>query len=143
MNEEAVKTVKESLSSEMQEYRRTLTALEQDSQVDYDKAILTLSGGALGISFAFFNNISGKVPTLHAGFLVGAWLSWALSLTAALIGFYASVSAFRKVIKQIDDRQKPDVEKANAPTRFFNKLAGFLFVIGVFFAIAFLYQNLR
>ena len=77
MNEEPV-TEKESLSSEIQEYRRTFAALEQDSQVDYDKAILTFSGGALGISFAFFNNISGKISIVHAGFLVGAWLSWAL-----------------------------------------------------------------
>jgi hypothetical protein len=87
MNEGPLEPAKKPLSLEMQEYRRTLTALQQDSQVDYDKAILTLSGGALGISFAFFDNISAKVPTLHAGFLVGAWLSWALSLTAALTGF--------------------------------------------------------
>jgi hypothetical protein len=130
-------------TADMQEYRRSLVALQQDAQVDYDKAILTLSGGALGISFAFFRDITAKLTTTHAGFLLGAWICWALSLTAALAGFYTSVGAFQKIIQQIDKGREPDVNKANAPTKLLNKVAGALFVPGVFCAILFLYQNLR
>jgi hypothetical protein len=70
-------------------------------------------------------------------------MCWALSLTAALVAFYTSVRAFHNIIRQIDEGREPDVDKANAPTRFLNKLAGIFFVPGVFFAIIFLYQNLR
>ena len=140
MNDEPAQTA---LTADMQEYRRSLVALQQDAQVDYDKALLTLSGGALGISFAFFRDIAAKLATTHAGFLLGAWIFWALSLTAALAAFYTSVGAFQKIIKQIDEGREPDVDKANAPTKLLNKLAGVLFVPGVFCAIVFLYQNLH
>lgn len=127
----------------MQEHRRSLVALQQDAQVDYDKAVLTLSGGALGISFAFFRDIAAKLVTTHAGFLLAAWIFWALSLTAALAAFYTSVGAFQKIIKQIDEGREPDVNRANASTKLLNQLAGISFVPGVFCAIVFLYQNLR
>jgi len=143
MNHEPNQPAEKELTPEMQEYRRTLEKLEQDSQVDYDKAILALSGGALGISFAFFKDISARLPTTHASFLLVAWVCWAFSVTAALLSFYTSIQAMRKTIKQIDAGKHPDAEKTNAPTNFFNKLAGGLFVLGVFSAIIFLYQTLR
>lgn len=140
MNDQPAQTTP---TADMQEYRRSLIALQQDAQVDYDKAILTLAGGALGISFAFFRDITAKLATTHAGFLLGAWIFWALSLTAALAAFYMSVKAFQKIINEIDEGREPDVHKANAPTKVLNKLAGVLFVPGVACAIVFLYQNLR
>jgi hypothetical protein len=144
MNEELDHTARKKLSPEMQEYRNTLTKVEQDSQVDYDKAILALSGGALGISFAFFKDISERLHTTHAGFLLWAWVSWGLSVATVLASFYTSISAMRKAIKQVDEGEEPPYGgRFDALTKLLNAAGGILFVCGVAFAIIFVYKNLR
>ena len=44
----------QSLDEIAAEYRRQLLTLEQKSTEAFDKAVLSLSGGALGLSIAFF-----------------------------------------------------------------------------------------
>ena len=43
-----------------EEYRNGLIAAEQKSQDDYDKTIISLSGGALAISVVFIKDIMGN-----------------------------------------------------------------------------------
>ena len=84
------------------EYRGLLTATEQKSQTDFDKAILTLSGGGLGISFTFLKEIVGASNAVHTTFLISAWIGWTLSATAILGSFYTSILALRRAIHQLD-----------------------------------------
>ena len=49
----------ENANNALQKYRDFLIAAEQKSQEDYDKTVIALSGGALGISFAFATDIVG------------------------------------------------------------------------------------
>jgi len=51
-----VKVDNENMNENLQEYRKHLVAAEQQVQADFDKTVLSLSGGALGISFAFVKN---------------------------------------------------------------------------------------
>ena len=43
----------------LQEYRAHLVSAAQKAQEDFDKTLLALSGGALGVSFAFVKDIVG------------------------------------------------------------------------------------
>ncbi|WP_134984071.1 hypothetical protein [Xanthomonas axonopodis] len=52
------------------EYRQWLVVAEQKAQEDYDKTVLTLSGGALGISFAFVKDIVGQNPIQNSSWLL-------------------------------------------------------------------------
>jgi len=48
------------MEESLQEYRTHLVAAEQKAQEDYDKTVISLSGGALGISFAFIVDCISK-----------------------------------------------------------------------------------
>ncbi len=78
------------LDDAMFEYRNHLVLAGQKAQEDYDKAVMTLSGGALGISFAFLKDIVGPGDLLNETLLFFAWISWGLSVTAVLFSYYFS-----------------------------------------------------
>ena len=57
-------------------YRNVLIALETKSQTEYDRLVVALSGGALGISFAFVERFVGDDPPLALWTLMAAWVAW-------------------------------------------------------------------
>lgn len=127
------------------EYRQWLVAAEQKAQEDFDKTVLTLSGGALGVSFAFVNDIIGDKPIEHSGWLVIAWIAWALSTSAMLGSFFVSRLALRRAIVQCDE----GTIFCSAPggfftlvTRWLNIGGALLFLVGVCFMAAFVKTNI-
>src|SRR5262245_17256947 len=93
------------MNKELSEYRRHLVSAEQKTQDDYDKTVLTLSGGALGISFAFVDKFIRQGPTIRPDLLVAAWTAWVASVGLVLVSFYVSGLALRKAINQTDERE--------------------------------------
>lgn len=127
------------------EYRQWLIAAEQKTQDDFDKAVLSLSGGALGISFVFVKDIIGPGLIHHSWWLLAAWLLWALSSLAILASFFTSHLALRRAVKQCDDgsiySQTPGGMFAWT-TRSLNALGALVFVVGVCFMAFFVHSNL-
>jgi len=123
------------------EYRSTLSVGLQKSQEDFDKTMATLSGGALGVSFAFLKDIIGQRPVNLVGLLVGAWACWAVSAAIVLISYFTSHKAFRQAITQLDDGQEPG-GWVNTVTVVLNWASALLFPVGVFSMIAFIWLNL-
>jgi hypothetical protein len=66
---------------------------DYEAHRDFDKAIMSLSAGALGVSIAFIHNIAPD-PRL-AFFLRIAWVAFAVSLILILISFQTSKRALR------------------------------------------------
>jgi len=127
------------------EYRQWLVAAEQKAQEDFDKTVLTLSGGALGISFAFVKDIIGDKPIEHSIWLVAAWVMWALSTSAMLGSFFVSRLALRKAIVQCDKK----TIFCSAPggfytllTRWLNVSGAVLFLLGVCLMAGFVKTNI-
>jgi hypothetical protein len=87
------------------EYRGLLIRTEQASQSEFDKGVLALSGGALGLSFAFTKDIVGTTHMVHSVYLFIAWIAWAASSTSVLMSFFTSQRAMRKAIRQLDARE--------------------------------------
>lgn len=118
----------------MTDYRKWLVAAEQKSQEDFDKTVLSLSGGALGISFVFLKDVIGPRPLVLSGFLLAAWLAWAFSTFSVLISFYLSHLALRCAIAQVDDgtihEQQPGGTFA-CLTAMLNAMGALLFLVGV------------
>ncbi|MFN8402458.1 MAG: hypothetical protein U0V48_02735 [Anaerolineales bacterium] len=130
---------------DLKEYRNQLIAAEQKAQDDFDKTILSLSSGALGVSFIFLNDIIGDVPTCTS-LLMTAWVSWALSSTSVLISFYVSHKALRHAINQVDSKKIREEHPGSWYDRFTEFLNWFslaLFVIGLFSMIWFIKLNLE
>lgn len=126
------------------EYRKQMVAAEQKSQEDFDKTVLALSGGALGISFTFLKDVVGTAPMTYPYFLVLAWVSWGLSTFAVLLSFHLSHLALRKTIEQVDAglvrKQKPGGAYARA-TAILNMSGAALFLAGVISVVVFVSFN--
>lgn len=120
------------------EFRNQLAGDAQTSQDNYDKTVITLSGGALVLSVAFIKEAT-KTPLLNTVWLTTAWISWSCSLSFMLLSFFTSHHAINFAIKQLD-KGKTDygdlTSCASAVTKALNVLGGISFILGV---VAFLY----
>lgn len=134
------------MDDELKEYRALLIEAEQKAQEDFDKTVLTLSGGALGISFAFVKDIIGDEPIIHACYLLTSWIIWGISVLCVLASFYFSQQALRKTISQLDAdkiyEQSPGGWYSRL-TAILNALGGVLFLVGVVLIVIFAAYNLR
>ena len=127
------------------EYRKFLVAAEQKSQEDFDKTVLALSGGALGISFAFLKEVIGSEPIVHPYWLLAAWLAWAFSMFAVLFSYFLSQMALRKAVSQVDKGTIYEQKAGGAYAQWtatFNATGAVLFVVGVCCIAVFASSNL-
>jgi CDP-diglyceride synthetase len=131
------------MDDERADHRRQLIALEQKAQESYDKTVLSLSGGALGVSFAFVTGFVERGSMQASGLLMGAWFSWALSLASTLASHFTSQAAMRRAIKELDSDRA--VEQPGGYydrfTAILNATAGLLFLAGVVFVGVFVWRN--
>jgi hypothetical protein len=150
------KQVVEEYATQLREYKKELNTLEQKSQESYDKHVIYLSGGALGISFAITQNFFGSKGTLEPNLLLFSWIFWGFSLLFVLISFYTSVFNFRHAmhivdhavfsLKTIDDCNKASsnlgLRQRGNLMHTINIGAGVFFVIGVVLFAIFVKANL-
>jgi hypothetical protein len=123
-------------------HRSTLARLEEQTQSDYDKAVMSLSGGALGVSLLYIRQVADSPPYAYWSILLVAWSAWTLSVTSCLFSLAISGVALRKEIDQLDEellQERPgtiDEKKAkggrvwDAVTGFLNWAGSILFVVG-------------
>ncbi len=127
-------------------YRNHLVLAEQKAQEDFDKTVVSLSGGALGVTFIFLKDLIGVSPILHKGCLFSAWVCWGLSITAVLFSYLASLAALRKTIKQVDSEVIYEQHAGGNLSRLvmsLNMLGGLLFLVGVISVVIFIWFNLE
>ncbi len=122
------------LPPELIAYRDFIIDAEQKSQDSYDKAVLSLSGGALGISIAFIKDIIGSKPFSMKLFLFFSWGLWGVSILCILFSYFFSIKALRKTRRQIDKGkifdEKPGGKYSKLTDRL-NIISGICFAIGV------------
>lgn len=132
-------------NEQISDYRKALLTLEQQMQSEYDKAILALSGGALGVSMTFLKDVVIKHEVQGGGYLLTAWVCWGLSITCTLFSYYTSAQALRRAVKQTDDSLiylELAGGRFNQVTKALNIAAGFLFMLGVIAIVVFVANNL-
>ncbi|MFQ3172121.1 MAG: hypothetical protein ACI9DG_002161 [Oleispira sp.] len=127
-----------------EEYRNNLIAAEQKSQDDYDKTIVSLSGGALGISIVFIKDIIGTSDPVMLWTVITAWALWATSLASVVTSYFLSRIALRVAILQNDknDFSAGVGGRAAKATHFFNAISGLMFLSGIVFLIIFSAKNI-
>jgi hypothetical protein len=88
--------------AELKKYRATLIDTLRFLNESYDKLLITLSGGALGISIAFLKDVVTLDNVVRRDLLLYAWLAFILSLAAVLGRLMFGIEAYRRAIKQVD-----------------------------------------
>lgn len=132
------------------EERKLLIATEQDQAKTFDKYILTLSSGALGLSLAFIKFIKDIDPNSKY-WLIAAWILFSLSTLSTLISFLTSQAACRKQVKILessffpeDPKNKTDEKNTNSTiTGFLNISSITLLILGFLVFIIFAAQNIK
>jgi len=126
-------------------YRNHLIEAAQKSQESFDKTVLSLSGGALGISFLFLKEVVGPNTVSGPLFLLVAWSAWGLSSLSILISHLTSHYALNKAISDFDsdaiDPDKPGGHYSTM-TSILNLLGAIFFIAGIAFIILFAHANL-
>ena len=128
-------------------YRRQLLDQSAAMQTEFDKNLVTLSGGAIGVSFIFLQNAKaafGVERLVNLSILSWAWIAWACSIACVLISYYTSSIALARTAEKVDDRTIfLDWSKSiwNRLTRILNPLGAVLFFTGLVLLIVFVTLN--
>jgi hypothetical protein len=122
------------------DYRKHLVDTRQKSQDAYDKTVLALSAGGLGVTINFVKPIVGGQPHGKA-LLFWAWICWGLSCATVLYSHFASVAAHNEAIAALDEDREPD-QASDKATKSLNIGSGALFLIGLLLFGLFAYRNL-
>jgi hypothetical protein len=122
------------------DYRKHLVDTRQKSQDAYDKTVLALSAGALGVTISFVKEIVGGHPRV-TWLLFTAWACWGISCAAVLYSHFSSVAAHKEAIAALDENREPEIG-SNKATKIFNIVSGAVFLLGLLFFCVFAYINL-
>lgn len=75
-----------------------------DSSTDsFDKSMLTLSSGALGVSLAFIKDIVPLGQAAWIFLLLASWIAFALCIVTTVVSFQFSIAALKKQRDFLDD----------------------------------------
>lgn len=123
--------------------RTRLIASHNEASNTYDKTLLTLASGALGLSIAFVKDIATH-PT-SKWLLLWAWVLLGASLTLIVFSHMASVEVHKRLIDGMDKKRRYSDEPwlVRHGVTWMNRLAGGAFIVGVVFLIAFAYVNFK
>ena len=83
-------------------FRSKLTDWRFEVATSFDNALLTLSGGALGLSMTFLKDVSENPRRIVI--LVIAWFSFGLAVLTLLITKYFCVIAYGREMKKWDEQ---------------------------------------
>lgn len=127
--------------------RSCLIEIEQKSADQHDKAILTLTSGALGLSITFLDKFATN-PLPETLWLVGAsWSCFIVGIVSILASFLTSQAACRRQRDLLDSEYSTGTppKQTNPPataTRWLNLLSYVLVVVGMAFLASFSWSNL-
>lgn len=123
------------------DYRNWLVKAHHEASKDFDKAIITLSGGALGLSLAFVKQIAPQ-PIRSSSWMMASWLLFSASLLAILFSFLTSQATLKNGIKSLDNGGAEGwTGLASRATVWLNYIAALTLVAGVIALITFAWFN--
>ena len=127
------------------EYRQLLVEADERAQDNFDKTVIALSGGGMGVSLAFVDNVVHGKTIVAPYLLLTSWLAWTTSLLVVLISFYLGRLTLKRMISDIDAGRKPEARaggKYATWTIIANAASPLLFIVGAILMGVFVYRNL-
>lgn len=132
------------LSEELMKYRDDLLSTLRFLNESYDKILVTLAGGALGLSIAFLKDVIDLESVVYPQFLLAAWFAFILSLATVLGRIFFGIEAYRRAIRQLDDgtiyENRPGGPSAII-TRALHALSAVFLLVGLISIATFSYLN--
>lgn len=108
-------------------YKQWLKQTEQKLSENFDKTMLTITGGALALSITFVKDIIGSDKMLSGWLLITSWASLTICLVIILVAFYMGLKAYRKAQEQVDAGNIDE----ETPGGFFSKILNVLNTLSI------------
>ncbi len=128
----------------LKDHRKYLNEIAERNIVNFDKAILTLSSGALAISIVFIDKIIGPNGVNYIPILVLAWFSF---LAAIVLNLWSYLSGYEEITKEIEDIDKKKKTSNDSvlknKTHKSNICVLVLFTVGTFALLIFSLINMK
>jgi hypothetical protein len=122
------------------EERARLVEHRLKASESFDRMVLALAGGALGLTITFIHDIAPHPR--HLWMIAVGWSILAASLLVILTSLLTSIAAHDQIIEQMDE-QVASVRRPRRWTTWLNRSAAALLVAGVAFVVLFACFNLR
>lgn len=125
--------------------RQNYIELLAKASADFDKTLLTIAGGSLGLSLTFTDKVIDLQKSDARIFLLGAWFLLALAMLGSLWSHYASMMASSQRIQKVHQEmglQRPEgLKQSNRDwaliTDWLNRIALVVTMVGVVSAVLF------
>jgi hypothetical protein len=127
-----METDTQELSDDRYDYLRGLV---KEGDAAYDRHLLALAGGALGLSVTFVKNLATS-PPVSLTTLGWSWSMLVLSLVSTVFSFRAAAFTARRAI------DGKDIKKLNWFNDALGMLGGVAFVVGLGLMARFAYLNI-
>jgi hypothetical protein len=122
------------------DYRDWLVKAHHSACTDFDKAVMTLSGGALALSITFVHEVAPN-PT-NTGLLGLAWGFFAASLACVFASLLTTQGTLVGRIAAIDANKPWGFSLLGTVTTILGVLAGVTFLIGLVMLSMFAHHNI-
>lgn len=131
------------MNSDADSYLQELYKTLNYSNEQFDKHVLFIASGALGISFAFIEKLVDLESATCKNFLINAWYCFATVVFVSLLSHFVSIMALRKHIKHYDEETENSNSKYwNWAVRALNILMMLGLLVGTILLIYFIKENI-
>ena len=141
--EEATTTAEEeaaklAAAARLERYR----ALNQYSSEQFDRMVLYIASGSLGVSITFIDKIINLEDAEYKWLLFTAWVSFAATVIIFLLNHYLAIKTTNDAIRTFYFKTHKKRDKLNKWVKELNVSMIFLLLIGLFTFITFIIINL-
>jgi len=130
------------MNKENKAYYEQLSKAYFESSVQFDKQILFIASGALGISFTFINDIIDLTCASWKTLLLISWILFSFVILFSLLSHYFSKQAINFKMKNIDKENDKESDKQNSRVVVLNKLMIAFNILGLLSLLLFVFINL-
>lgn len=123
-------------------YLERLNKVYIESSSQFDKQVLFIASGALGISFAFIKDIVKLDVATQKPLLLLAWASFGAVILICILSHYTSLKAINFKIENIYQKTDKTSKWYDFFTKLFNILMIVLLAAGLVFLIVFIGINM-
>lgn len=128
-----------------QQHRRWLVEAEHTASRDFDRNVVILSGGALGLSITFVREFVPVPVECSWPWIALSWTLLTLSLLAILVSMLTSQHALRQAVREIDEETAHDVKRPGGSfatvTGYLNVASAIALVLGLVCLVVFALMN--
>jgi ABC-type Fe3+-siderophore transport system permease subunit len=130
------------MQEEDKEYWQQLNKAYIESSSQFDKQVLFLASGALGLSFAFIKDIVKLAVATNKWLLISSWSLFGVVILLSIISHYTSLKAINKKIHNLNAKEDKGSKKFNSYTKWFNILMIVFLALSLAFLTVFVAINI-